>query len=147
MKVVKDRERKKRIRVGISLKPTKIYQAGEQCFVPTFISYMNPESVSAGESILSILEKNRKWGRDEETPIFRNQDGEEISYEESNKELAKASNEANLSDLALDTHLLRIGGATAYANSPSGGELVAGFMELWLTNPKYDYMHATQEKL
>lgn len=40
------------------------------------------------------------------------------------------------------THSFRVGGAAAYANSPSGGAMVAGFMGLWKSKAQLDYMYA-----
>lgn len=60
--------------------------------------------------------------------------------------LRKALTEARLEELAKGTHSLRIGGEKAYINSPAGGELVAGFMGLWLSGSKYDYMHAARDR-
>lgn len=42
---------------------------------------------------------------------------------------------------------LRIGGATAYANSPYVGALTAGFMGLWTPRSRWDYMHAYEKPL
>lgn len=49
--------------------------------------------------------------------------------------------------MAQGTCSLRIGGVTAYTNSPSRGELEECFMGLWLSNTKYDYMHVSRDKL
>lgn len=110
---------------------------------------MDPDdnSLSAREAIFKMLENDRRWDSDKDTPVFRDEQGKEITYTESSKELKEALKRANLQELATGTHSPRICGSTAYTNLPSGGELVAGFMGLWLSNPKYNYMHAAQYRL
>lgn len=44
--------------------------------------------------------------------------------------------------MAQGTHSLRIGGATAYANSPEGGEIFSEFVGLWTSSSKLDYLYA-----
>lgn len=40
------------------------------------------------------------------------------------------------------TNYLRLGGVTAYANSPDGGVLAAGCMGLWRSDADHGYVHA-----
>lgn len=81
-------------------------------------------------------------------PLFRNiQTNKEITYEHSSRRLKEVFTQAGFPELASGVHCLQIGGATAYANSPEGGDLIAGFMGLWLSDSKYSYMHACVGRL
>lgn len=110
----------KSITAGIKLKLTKTDQAGEQSFEKTFIAEKNLENLSKGKTIMEMLERANRWGG-EKTPLFRNNEGKEIKYKESCIALTKALIGSNLDELTRGTQSPRIGGATAYAYSPSGG--------------------------
>lgn len=131
--------------MGLKLKPTKTDKAAH--FKKTFVAHQREESLSSGEAIQQISAGDRAEGGDENTPLFRDESGKEVKYEDSNRVPKEALVTANLSDLGEDTHLLWIGVAIAYANSPFGRELIAGFIGLWLSGAKYDYLHATRDRL
>lgn len=78
-------------------------------------------------------------------PLFRAANGKDVKYGESNNLLKSELEDANLRKFASNTHSLRIGGATAYANPPNGGAL-GGIHGLWFSNANYDYLHAAQAK-
>ena len=79
----------------------------------------------------------------EQTPLFRDPTtNREIKYEHAKKRLKEVLRAAGLAHLASGLHSLRIVGATAYANSPAGGYMVAGFMGCCTSDVKYAFMHA-----
>ena len=55
--------------------------------------------------------------------------------------------EAGIEDVKIGTHSLGVGGATAYAGSPAGGELTAAFMGLWASDARLQYLHAFGDAL
>lgn len=131
-----------RIRVSLELKPTKTDQAGEKGFIKTLIVDDDADSLSAGYAILQMLASDKVGGDQTSIPLFRDKrSGEEISYELSKRRLKEVLIAAGLRYLATGCHCLRIGGATAYANYPNGGELVAGYMGLWVSGARFRYMH------
>lgn len=45
---------------------------------------------------------------------------------------------AGFTDTMLKGYLLRIGGATTYANAGPDGAVIAGFMGLWVSGSRWD---------
>lgn len=73
--------------------------------------------------------------------------GKDITLESSKRLLADKVREALLSPQHVKGHSLRIGGATAYENSPDGGSITAGFLGLWASGARRAYMHAYRPPL
>lgn len=124
------------------MKPTKTDQAGEKGFQKTFVVDKTDDSLSAGYAILHMLKNDVVKGDQSTVPLFRDKEtNREISYTYAKQRLKDVLIMAGLRSLATGIHSLRIGGATAYCNSPNGGEIVAGYMGLWVSDAKYAYFH------
>lgn len=136
-------------RVVIILKPTKTDQTGEMGLVKSFIIDDDPLALSAGHAIVEMLRgDDLAPGSLEDLPLLRNHiTGREVSYQDSSAELKRLLVLAGYPELASGLHCLRIGGATAAANYPTGGELIAGFMGCWSSTTRRDYMHAMRGRL
>jgi len=81
-------------------------------------------------------------------PIFRHADtSKELTYEEAAKWFEFFLRKAGFPEVYDGLHSLRAGGATAYANTPFGGSLAAGFMGLWSSEAKNRYFHGCCEYL
>lgn len=61
--------------------------------------------------------------------------------------LKREIDHARLSNKVIKGHSLRIGGATAYANSAEGGALTAGFMGLWASGSRWTCIQAYERPL
>ena len=136
------------VRVSLSLKPGKTDPAGKEHWVKTFRLDPDPEALSAGAAVCSMLSKDPVRGDPTLIPLFRNPaTGEEITYAESREELSCALRRCGFPALAGQLHSLRIGGATATSNDPLGGDFVTGCMGLWRGESRLRYMHALRERL
>lgn len=71
----------------------------------------------------------------------------EITIVSSRKLLEAKVKEAGPSPQHIKGHSLRIGGATAYAKSPEGGSITAGFLGLWASEARWTHMHAYRRPL
>lgn len=134
----------------VLLKPSKTDPSGEESWEVSFRVDDDPDSLSAGAAILNMLKRDDSpLGTNlEAVPLFRDPlTGLEISYEASRRALAERLQEANYGELARGLHSLRIGGATALANDPQGGDFIAGCAGLWTSGCKYRYFHAVRERL
>lgn len=65
-----------------------------------------------------------------------------MSLAYSRRELSKRVELAGLSKELIEGHSLIIGGATAYAISLAADVSTAGFMSLWASGARLDYMNA-----
>lgn len=132
------------------LKPSKTDQAGETRFEETFLVDHDPNVISAGAAISAMLHKRAysdDWGH-VNIPLFLDPDtGKEVTINASRNMLSTKVREAGLTPDHMKGHSLRIGGATAYANSPSGGSVTSGFLGLWASGARWSYMHAYRRPL
>lgn len=74
-------------------------------------------------------------------------DGSEIYLTESKRMMKGKVEEAGLGEAFIKWQSLRIGGSTAYANSPEGGTLTPGFIGLWTSGARRQYLHAYEKPL
>lgn len=104
-----------------------------------FIIDTDKEFLSAREEIRQILIGDRVHTDPEQTSLFRNpRTGNEIAYSEFRAIMQWAFREAGLESMGGRMRSFRVGGATTYANSPSGCAIVAGFMGLWKSKSQLD---------
>lgn len=104
--------------------------------------------MSTRQSIRLIVEGDREDEGAERVVLFRDPTtGCEVFYEASASALRRVLCRAGYPELASRTHSLRIWGGTVYANSPSGGELYDGFMGLWRSEARLDFLHACAPRL
>lgn len=137
-------------RLIVRLKPTKTDPTGEEHWEMSFRIDRDPDSLSAGAAIAAMLsgDDNSPDAHLDDIPLFRDPStGREVSYEESRDALATHLRSGGYEELASGLHSLRIGGATALASDPCGGEFVAGCAGLWTSDCKYRYIYALREKI
>ena len=147
--IVKDlQDSRNRVRISLAVKPTKTDVGGESGFVKTFILDDDPTSLSAAAAVFEMLKRDPDGDHISKVPLFLDPaTRKEVVIEESVKRLRECLTSAGLPNLATGAHCLRIGGATAYANSLDGGDLVAGLMGLWRSDAKDGYIHACAPRL
>ena len=134
------------VRLILTLKPNKTNQSGEEVQTKSFMIDENPGAISAGKALKDMISGDDHRGDPAQTPLFRDpRTGRELTYELSRKWLSIMAERAGFKDIGQHTHSLRIGGATAYANSPSGGELCASMMGLWRSAARNRYLHAGEQ--
>ena len=107
-------------------------------------------SLSAGAAIIAMLEVDPEPAGVplEDVPLFRNPiAGHEVTYNESRHRLDALLQASGNEALASGLHSLRIGGATALANDPAGGDFVAGCGGLWTSDCRLCYFYAIRERL
>ena len=121
----------------LRLKQSKTDPTGEENWEVSFRIDRDAGTLSAGAAIADML------GQDpdppgvaiEHLPLFRNPlTDREISYADSRARLDAALRASGNEALASGLHSLRIGGATALASDPAGGEFVAGCAGLWTSD-------------
>lgn len=115
------------------LKPSKTDQAGENRHEKTFLVDESVGGLSAGKAIKDMLSRRTTPARKplESLPIFSYaEDGSEVKIEDSRSYFMCKLKEAGLNEQFLRGYSLRIGGATAYANSGPTGHVLVGFMRL-----------------
>lgn len=120
---------RKVVKLVLAQKPSNTDQEGGRKFETGFVIDQESQSLSAGKALWDMLRKDQEVGRPEDTPLFRkHRRGEKVTYEESSAHMNNALKMERVDASGFSTRSLRMEGATAYANSPAGGELVAGFM-------------------
>lgn len=115
------------------MKPSKTDPSGEQAFKKTFLVDPDKKAVSAGLAITTILHTRgiKEGGPVTKLPLFLDPEtGKEVKIAASHIYLARKVKQAGLSPEHVRGHFLRIVGATAYDNSPSGGAITVGFLGL-----------------
>lgn len=132
------------------LKRSKTDQSGETQFKKTFLVDHRPSSISEGAAISARL--HNRVNKDDwdhvNTPLFLNPDTvKDLTITASLSMLKSKVREAVLSQTHIKGHSLRIEGATAYANSTSGGAINAGFLGLWASGARCNYMDAYRRSL
>lgn len=137
-------------RLIVDMKPSKTDPSGEEKWEVSFRIDPDPSSLSAGAAICAMLrgDDDPHGTEPEREPLFRNPDtGREILYAESHQALKCRLIEAGFDELAHGLHSLRIGGATALASDPNGGEFAAGCAGLWVSDCKFKYFYAVRERI
>lgn len=128
--------------------PSKTDPAGERGFEKCFVIDTYPDALSAGPSLWDMLNKDREVCQRVVTPLFRKDHTEtEVTYEEARAALSREITAAVIDTAGHSPHSLRVGGSIAYANSPNGGELVAGYMGLWTSKAGDGYLRAGSQVL
>lgn len=134
------------MRLRWDMKPTKTEQSGEKDFEKTLLVDNEYDLISAGAAIEQML--NLRGRAEKSDPLFFDyKTGKEVTLATSRKKLAEKFKEAGLSEKFIKGHSLRIGGASAYANSSAAGAATAGFMGFWTSGARWDYMHADEDTL
>lgn len=136
-----------RTRMRWRLKLNKTDQGGENRFEKTFPVDGNRSDISAGFEIYRPSHKRgyRDVWDHHNTQLFMDPDtGKEITIASSRKLLAMKLREAGISPKHIKSHSLRIKGreGTAYAKSPEGCSITAGFLGLWSLGARWSYMNA-----
>lgn len=101
------------------------------------------DALSAAAAIKAMLQGDPVGGDAQDVPLFRDPEtGAELCYDKAERRLRRALRKAGYAELASGLHCLRIGGATAYANAPGGGEMLATVMGGWSSEARRLYMWA-----
>lgn len=130
------------------IKPTKTDRSGEKGFCRTFVLDEDEGSLSAARAVREMLRGDPSVGPLENILLLRDPlRGRELSYANSAKEFKRVLTEAGIKQLASGLHSLRAGGATAYANSEKGGEMVPRSIGIWTSNAKWRYIWASKERM
>lgn len=116
-------------RVRWRLKPSKTDTGGGKCFEKTFLVDGNRIAISACTFCL-LHKRGYKDDWDHiNTSLFEDPEtGKEVTIAISRKFLEEKVIEAGLLPQNIKGNSLRIGGATAYANSPKSGSITAGVL-------------------
>ena len=109
----------------------------------------DPTSLSAASALLAMVVGDPCLVASASScPLFRDPStGVEITYTAAANDVKSLLRRAGLHDLATGLHSLRIGGSTAAANDPHGGEFISGCMGLWASNSKRRYMFAMRDNI
>ena len=141
------------VRITLRMKPDKTHTVGDVVQEKTFPVDQDPFALSAGAAQAAMLAGD-PLGPDEDpefAPFFRDprpgRNGAELTYQVATDELRAALHAAGLGWLATGGHSLRIGGATAVANDPSGGEMMAMFMGCWVSKAMHKYPWALRDRV
>lgn len=104
--------------------------------------------LSAAVAIRDMLKGDPNEGDGQDVPLFRIPGTKtEIRYDTASEALRQALTRARYPESASGLHCLRVGGATAYANAPKGGEMIATMMGGWTSKARRLYMWACQQRL
>ena len=128
-KIYASNGRKIGVRLVLALKPTKTDPTGEKGWEKSFVVDDSSTSLSAGAAIFSMLsgeplQVSVTGSALSHTPLFLDPaTGLELKYDFACAELQDLLCRAGFPELASGLHSLRVGGATAAANDPSGGGL------------------------
>lgn len=121
------------IKLRWRMKPSKTGQAGGRKPTKTFLKDDSKDALSlaADKWHILCLKENHEEEEEENTPLFADEGGREITIAESRRWLNRKVEEAVFGDAFIKNHSLRIGGATTYENSPERGALTAVSIGLW----------------
>lgn len=148
------------VRLTLRMKPNKTNPTAETAQEKTFpiqrpLPGGDPAStpLSSGAALADMLAGDpTAAGLDEATvPLFRDprpgKNGAELSWVDASAELRRVLLACGLAELAHGAHSLRIGGATAAANDPTGGDMVAMFMGFWVSKSRFRYTWALRDRI
>lgn len=109
----------------------------------SFVVSEDPYALSAGNEIKLMLENDDVIGQPSSVPLFR--DPEPARKYHTNSLLIPSARYCNAQDTSSGYHSLKTGGATSYSSSPSGVDMIAGYMGRWTLAARDDYIDACSE--